>query len=603
MKKRGKILFSVAGIILGLTVVIVTVIYINGNQYRKQLPPYPDFNSIPTTVQEQISGAGSKAKFIPTADNLGNLGMIYHASAYYDKAALCYKLAAEQSLESNKRKWIWNYYLGYLNLEMGESKAAIEDFKSVMEKNPGTYQALFYIGEAWQNLGDIANAENVFKRIAGLDEFISINQKSNRENFFPIQTYAKFRLARIYLNSNRLDSAEMILKQIIARQWTFGPAYRLLGEVYNKKGNADLGKKFVARSSDLSDYSPPQDTLIDKIALISRSDKYILKQIEDAKMSCNFKWELELCNHALKYIPDNKYLLSNSIILYFTLGKDKEVLPLLNRHLKAYGEDFEEVLKIANLLSDKGLETEALKYIDQAKKLQPDSPRIALWLFDHGKKDQAIKLINSQLKKNPNEENTLTEAVRIYLNLGEKEKTTEYLSRLKKLNPSNLEAKKATALLYQMEGNEKAGLAVFEDLTKNGIKDMPLYRYLARYYFKNQLWDKAILNFRQVLQIFPNDPESMEGLGRVLISCPDLKLRNPAEGMEYSERAFINFRCSTSTRVAASRNIATAAAILGEKQKAAWYINQTMTLVQKANMPQEDYMSYFDVLRKQYQIN
>jgi hypothetical protein len=114
--------------------------------------------------------------------------------------------------------------------------------------------------------------ENIFKRIVAINNFGSETKKANRENYFPLQTYAMFRLVRIYTNSNCLDSAEMILKETIKMQWTFGPAYRLLGDVYTKKGNPDLGKEFIIRSNNVADYTPPPDTLIDRIALISRSD-------------------------------------------------------------------------------------------------------------------------------------------------------------------------------------------------------------------------------------------------------------------------------------------------------------------------------------------
>jgi tetratricopeptide (TPR) repeat protein len=466
MKKKTKLVVVIPGACLAIVILLSIGYYFSGNYYRSHLPANPDFKMVPAPIQEQITEARSKAYYFPTAKNIGELGKVFHSSAYYEKAAVCYKLAVEKSRKV-RNNWVWNYYLGYLNLEMGEAKEAIRNFNQVLEKNPGAYQALFYIGEAWQNIGQKENAENIFKRVAGLNNLVSLNQKTNREYYFPIQTYAQFRLARIYLSSNRLDSAETILKDIIAKQWTFGPAYRLLGEVYNKKGKPELGTKYVIRSSDLTDFTPPQDTLIDQIALISRSEKYILKQIDDAKMSCNFNWELRICNQALKYIPDNKYLLANSILLFFTIGKDQDVLPLLPNHLKSYGNDYDEILKVADLLYEKGYRAEAFMYIEQAKKLQPESPGLALWFADHGELGKAITMINSILQKKPDDEEVLTEAVRIYLNSGNKPKLMEYLNRFKKLYPSNLEAQKAMALYYQSEGNEAAGLKIFQELAQS----------------------------------------------------------------------------------------------------------------------------------------
>lgn len=597
MNKKIKLILSVSGLALGLTLLIFAVKFILDAPYRNELPKYPDFKSISKSLKDQISDAGLKAYLNPTVDNLGELGMVYHSSVFYDKANLCYQLAVKK----NKKEWIWSYYLGYLNLEQGESKASIENFKLVLERNPRNYLALFYTGEAYQNLGLIAAAENIYKRVASSD-VDSDTKKMIRNSYFFLQTYAMYNLARIYLNSNRLDSAESVLKEIIKKQWTFGPAYRLLGNVYSKKGDEALVKKFITRSNDLAAYTPPPDTLVDKIGLMSRSDQYLLKKIEEAKMSYNFNWELKLCDHALKYIPDNKYLLSDIIITYFILGREKEVLPLLDQHLKRYSDDIEELMKLAELLHGKGLEAQAMDYFNQAKMIQPGASRLALWLLSIGKKNEAVTLLNDQLKKEPENERILTDAVHIYLNIGDKEKALTYLNTLKRLYPSSIEAKKATGLIFEMEGKPKEAMTVYEEILNSGQKDLAIVKYLASIYLRDKNWNMAILNFKRGLGNFPNEPDLLEPLGRLLISCPDIKLRNVNEGMEYSERAYIHYKCPPETRIFAARNLATAYAMLGDKQTASRYINVTLNMVWKGKVPQQDYISYFEILKKQYNI-
>lgn len=597
MNKKIKLILSVSGLALGLTLLIFAVKFILDAPYRNELPKYPDFKSISKSLKDQISDAGLKAYLNPTVDNLGELGMVYHSSVFYDKANLCYQLAVKK----NKKEWIWSYYLGYLNLEQGESKASIENFKLVLERNPRNYLALFYTGEAYQNLGLIAAAENIYKRVASSD-VDSDTKKMIRNSYFFLQTYAMYNLARIYLNSNRLDSAESVLKEIIKKQWTFGPAYRLLGNVYSKKGDEALVKKFITRSNDLAAYTPPPDTLVDKIGLMSRSDQYLLKKIEEAKMSYNFNWELKLCDHALKYIPDNKYLLSDIIITYFILGREKEVLPLLDQHLKRYSDDIEELMKLAELLHGKGLEAQAMDYFNQAKMIQPGASRLALWLLSIGKKNEAVTLLNDQLKKEPENERILTDAVHIYLNIGDKEKALTYLNTLKRLYPSSIEAKKATGLIFEMEGKPKEAMTVYEEILNSGQKDLAIVKYLASIYLRDKNWNMAILNFKRGLGNFPNEPDLLEPLGRLLISCPDIKLRNVNEGMEYSERAYIHYKCPPETRIFAARNLATAYAMLGDKQTASRYINVTLNMVWKGKVPQQDYISYFEILKRQYNI-
>jgi tetratricopeptide (TPR) repeat protein len=597
MDKKRKTILYISGLAIFLVLSLFALIFISESSLRNKLPKYPDFNTLSKPLRKQIKYAGLKTFLYPSADNLGELGMVYHSSVLYDNATLCYKLAAEK----NRREWIWSYYLGYLNLELGDSKASIENFNHVIERNPRNYMALFYIAQAYQNLGFLPNAKNIYRRISSSKD-ADAGKKTIRENYFSLQTYAMYNLGRIYMNSNRLDSAELVLKEIIKRQWTFGPAYRLLGNVYTKEGNDVLGKKYITRANDLDEYTPPPDTLIDKIALISRSDQFLLKQIDDAKMTYNFNWDLELTTHALKYIPENKYLVSNTIVLYFILGRDKDVLPLLDRHFKLFNDDFEELMKLADLLYGKGLELQAMNYFNQAKKVQPGSSRLPLWLLSIGKKNEAVVLINDQLKKEPDNERILTDAVDIYLSINDKDKALTSLTHLKKLYPSNLEARKATGLLLEMDGKMKEAIAVYEEITKTGQKDLSIYKYLASIYLQLKMWEEAINNFRSGLEKYPNEPGLLEPLGRLLISCPVARLRNIDEGREFSERAYIHYKCPPETRILAARNLATAYAIMGDKQMASRYINTTLSMVRRGNVSQKDYISYFEILKKQYNI-
>ncbi len=598
MKKKRNIILLLSALAVLIVLSLLAVNFIQGSALRKRLPKHPAYSTLSKSLRNQIKSAVLKSSIHPSVENIGNLGMVYHSAVFYDNAILCYQLAAEKS----RRDWKWNYYLGYLNLELGDAKASIENFRQVIERNPKNYMALFYTGQAYQNLGMTSNAEVLFKKLASSKDSDPGRNRMNRESYFPLPTYAMFSLARLFMDTNQLDSAKLVLNDIIKWQWTFGPAYRMLGSIYNQKGDSVLGRKYVTQANDLAEYTPPPDTLIDKIALISRSDQYLLKQIDDAKMSYNFLWEYKLCTHALKYLPEDKYLLSNAIILYFILGKNNDVLPLLDRHFKSYNDDFEEMMKMADLLYGKGFESQAKVYFNQAKKLQPESSRLALWLMSTGQKNEAAALISDQLAKEPKNERTLTDAVHIYLDLAEKEKAKTLLKRLYELYPSNIEAKKASGLILEMEGKLPEAIKTYEEIIKSGEKDLSIVKYLTSIYLRNKMWSNAIVALRKGLENFPNEPALMEPLGRLLISCPDTKLRNISEGKDLSERAYIHYKCPPDTRINASRNLATAYAILGDKQTALRYISITLEMVAKGNMPQQDYMSYFEALKKQYNI-
>jgi tetratricopeptide (TPR) repeat protein len=221
--------------------------------------------------------------------------------------------------------------------------------------------------------------------------------------------------------------------------------------------------------------------------------------------------------------------------------------------------------------------------------------------FNRQKKD-AVSLIKEQLEKEPNNERILTDAVRIYLETGNIKTAMTLLSQFNQLYPSSIEAKKAQGLLKEMEGKPTEAVTIYEQILNSGQKDLSIVKYLGSFYLYDKKWEKAILVFRRGLENFPNEPDLLEQLGRLLVSCPESRLRNIEDGREYSERAFIHYQCPPPTRINAARNLATAYAVLGDKQAASHYIRITLDMVSRGKVPPQDYFSYFQVLKKQFNL-
>ena len=96
MDKKKKLILSISVVTIFLALSLVAVKFFLDGEYRNQLPEYPDLKTVTKSLREQISTTGRKTYINPTADNLGKLGMVYHSSAYYEKAAKCYELAVKK---------------------------------------------------------------------------------------------------------------------------------------------------------------------------------------------------------------------------------------------------------------------------------------------------------------------------------------------------------------------------------------------------------------------------------------------------------------------------------------------------------------------------
>jgi tetratricopeptide (TPR) repeat protein len=585
MDKNRKAVLYIAGGAIGLIIIALLLKFIINCQYRSQIPEISNFNSLSQPVQEQISDALKQAHRKPSADNLGMLGMVYHSSANYEQAAQCYKLAIKRS----KSDWIWNYYLGYLNLEMGESEAVIENFNRVTKKNPNIDIAWYYIGEEYKNLGKNELAEEAFSKITTSKNNISTSKESTRNDHFPLSIYAKFQISRLYFDTGRYDLAEKTLKEIIEANRSFGPAYRLLGNIYSMKGDTLLSKQYGVRANDLFVFSPPVDTLVDKLVLLSRSELFLLKKIDEAQRNIYSEWTLRLVNHAMQYLPENKYLISKAIEIYLWTNLNNQAIALIDKHMSYYQESFSEMKKIGMLLFLNGLYPQSIKYLTIASDLEPDDVEIqknlALCFWYLGDKQKSHDILNELIEKNQDNPDVIADIANIlFFNFKESEKAVSYLARLKQLSPSNPKVQKLAAGIAEKNGKFKEAIVLYESSFRGNPEDLTTIRYLGNLLMNQKMWDKSIRHYREALEYHPNDPDFLEMLGTLLIACPDSSLRNIEEGKEYSERAFLHISSPPNILVSAGRSLAYAYAKLGDKQNAIYTIKQTISIARLENI-------------------
>ena len=584
--KKSRKLYIVT-IVLSVALVLVIIKTAFDTVYRIKLPELPDLQGMALPLQEQISEASEKARLRPTADNIGNLGMVYHSSAWYDKAAEAYKLAVRR----DKSEWIWHYYLGFLNQEMGEATISIENFRNAIKINDNAFHAWYYVGKGYQNLGENYKAEIAFNHIMDHPVKNSPGNSSVRSDYFPLRIHAMYNLSRIYLGTKRADLAEQTLREILNFHRSFGPAYRLLGDVYKQKGDQVQSGYYITRANDLVDLVQPVDTLIDKLALMSRSDIYILKQIDEAERTIYPEWSIELTRSALKYYPEDKNLISKAVKILLKLDNGNEAHPFLNKHIGLYKDDFKELKEIADLLAEKAFPLQAMIYYNQALNLEPENfdARLGLvsCLWNTGMNQDVMDQVNDLLKKNEGKIKNETEIVSMLIRMGEKGKAAKCLSGMSRTSPNDPGVLKLTGMLAESDGDLQKARTYYTAALKKAPEDFPAIKYLGNILIRQGLWSETIGHFKKSLEQYPNNPYLLERLGTLLVSCPDPGLRNYKDGREYSERAFINNGCPTETLIASGKSLAEAYSGLGDINNARTFMNITINLAKSENYPSE----------------
>ena len=599
MKLKRKSVFYLAGGALGLILILLLIRFLVFASISGRLPEIPESHKLSEQVVKQISDAKRKMKRNPSAKNLGMLGMVYHSCASYQEAASCYKLAIERDPEL----WIWSYYLAYLSLELGESDAVLENFNRVLESHPENYLAWYYSGEAYLNLRKSDQAEKYFTEISGVQKSSS-EEKTTRVDHFALGLHAKFQLAKIYFDSDRMELAEKTLQKIIQTNPRFGPAYRLMGNIYRSKGDEATGSRYRIRANDLMTYAPPVYTLIDQIALLSRSDLYLQKKIDEAINGIYSEWALRLINHALQYIPDNKYLVSKAIKTCLWMDLDQQALSYSDLHLTLIQNDFNELVNTGQFFYKKKEYRVSIRYFLGGLKLSPVDrdiqKRLAIAYWNTGEEKKSLNLLNEILERNPDNLEVLAEVTDVMIfDLMQADRASPYLSILEQFASSDPKVQKMSAWKAEQSGQLKKAIYLYSASFKSDPEDLSTIKNLGTLLTTQKMWTESIVLFRQALEYQSNEPYLLERLGTLLVICPDPALKNIREGQFYLERAFIHTSGSRQTTVSAGRNLALACAMLGEKANASRFISMTISIAKRENAPQT-YLAELEGMAQQY---
>jgi tetratricopeptide (TPR) repeat protein len=584
MYKNKKLAIYISGaVILILLILILKFFFTSGS--GSEIPEISNSQTLSIPVKEQIAEAYKKARRKPTSENLGMLGMVYHSSANYAEAAKCYELA----IQKNNTEWIWNYYNGYLNLEMGNPNAVIDNFKRVTELNADANLAWYYLGGGYKNLNNNELAEDSYNKITSVKTRTTSANTTTRQGHFPLGVYAGFELSRIYFDSGRTDLAEQTLDEIIRTNNLFGPSYKLLGTIYNLKGDSELGKKLTDRANDLVDFYPPVDTLIDKLVLLSRSELYLLKKIDEAEKSFHSDWALKLVEQGMQYLPDNKYLLSKAIRIYLWKNQNDKAIALTDKQINLFHDDYSEIKNTGVFFYQKGIYQQAVKYWTRALELKPGEVTIqdylakSLWAV--GEKQKSLDILNEMAENNQENVDVMANVADILFQFGQKEKAAATLAILQNVAPNHPKVLKMLGETAENNGELAKAISLYEKSFKGDPMDTQTIRNLSDILKRQKMWGKYIGLYQKVLEFHPNNPDYLARLGEMLITCPDASFRNMEEGKEFLERAFTHYNCPPDILVSAGSQLAYAYSMLGDKQKAITTVSQTINIARRQNIP------------------
>jgi tetratricopeptide (TPR) repeat protein len=282
-------------------------------------------------------------------------------------------------------------------------------------------------------------------------------------------------------------------------------------------------------------------------------------------------------------------------------GEESKAFLLVEPHIKMYEKDFKELMEMADHFMRYDRFKIGILYFSAAKKLEPQNPALPIWLMQWKYSKEAYTLMKEQLEENPRKAELVSNAIMITMGRDEKDAAKKYIDLLREISPSNLEVLRDLGFLAYQENNFNEAIFNWKEVLKNDPKDIAIIRNLNKVYKQKQMWNESYNLLYQALEDNPNDPQLLDEFSKLLVTCPDERYRDISEGREFAERAFYSFYSSFETQLSAAKNLATAYAMLGDKNMAIKFMKISLDMAKNVNT--QEYITYFEGLKKQYGLN
>ncbi|TSA18079.1 tetratricopeptide repeat protein [bacterium] len=503
-------------------------------------PALPDLTGQPKILVDYLQKMNEEALKAPFSDQaVGNLAMVYQSNFFYDEAKVCY----DRAVELNPREWRWIYYSALIDEELGDTKATIEKLERVLEINPEVSQAWFRLGNSYLKMNSYQDAERSFNRVLSIKEYSPVSKSTvevPNTGAFPLKAYASLNLARAAFLQDRTDEARKLLEGLIRENPSLGPAYRLLGNVYQKMGDKNKGAEFELRAGDFESYIPPADLLYDEIVLHSRNTAFLIKYLDLAAKSETYAWTLTLMNHLSEIDPNDGEVLTKRIKLALDMQRLATVDSLLPSFHRICGSDEKKLIDLAKYFVYRGHYEPAVMLLKSAitinqKALEAHILFIEI-LTEFRQYEMGINYCKELLSTEPKNADLRIKLAGMFIEKGEIEEARKQIITARQLSPNNEMNLVMLARISKKEGSVKNALDYYQKAVRANSRNVDAQLEFGEYLVNLRRWDDAYALYQISLKASPNNIDLVERYAWILAVCPADDLGNGKKALELANR-------------------------------------------------------------------
>ncbi|MFC2139647.1 tetratricopeptide repeat protein [Bacteroidota bacterium] len=540
LKSNSKLIAaSTTAIILLMVIYFIYPTY-KGWIYSDHIPELPDLEGEKQFVVSFLNETYKVTLENPASDEaVGNLAIVFHANFFYDEAEKCYDLA----YQLNDDAWRWLYNHALIREELGDTEGTIELLKTVLDINDQVIPAWFRLGSSYLKQSEFEQAENAFNKIFDLEEFPYkevLGFELPNKSPFPFEAYARLNLGRIAMMQNEFDKGVTLLNKTIEKFPTFGPAYRLLSQIYYQMNENEKGDEYQVRAGDFIGYTPPADPLFDAVVIHSRNSDFILKQIDIAKNSNNLAWAVYLNRHIFDYDPNDGESLGKFIELSLDLRKLDGLDTLMDIYSEMYKDNTDKLLQMAKYSISRSQPSYGTQLLDRVIELDGDLIEAH---FEYvkilrlaGKLTEGSEYCRKFFAKGNDDYRLRNEYGRILMLEGNYQSAQHQFNLALRQNSKNEVALVMLGFIAKRKGAQDFAINFYKRAVDINPQNDKTTAALANYYIELRRWSDALELLEDSIKLSPNNNNLLERLAWLTAVCPDLKYRDPQRSLKISRR-------------------------------------------------------------------
>jgi tetratricopeptide (TPR) repeat protein len=477
----------------------------------KDFPDAPEPQSLAPELGRLISNADAQAREHPaSAEDVGRLGMVYHANQFYDRAVSAYRIASRV----DPGDYRWFYYQALVDEENGLEKPQFALLQETVRLQPEFQPALV-------KLGDICFKQD------NPEEAARYHDRAAKAAGGTPSPQAHFALARVA--AKRQDWRKVVehLAPAVREYPRFRPPRHLLADAYEALGQHERAadERWGLLRTDLIPIPPVKDPLAEALLPLCYSSTRLLKEAGLLNRFGNPDRALEVARRAIEVKPndaDARHFVSR--VLLESRGGDPaavdEALTQLDEGLRLRPDDLVPLYYAAAFLFKQKKTDAAVERLRGMLARNTGSAEAQYYLGlvadRQGREREAVAHYQDALRRDPGYAEPYHRIGLILASEGRLDQAIGYLRKAVSLKPMFIGARSHLGAALEYQGRVGEAMEQFREALRLKPNDTEPRLLLAGSLIRQGKLGEAAEHFRETTLITPGDAEAYYGLGCAL---------------------------------------------------------------------------------------